>query len=72
MDGSRLYLSAWVEVGEPDPEEPARECRDCGFDAVLAFPVTILTAAGVTPSPLGPCLVCVRCEVPDGPWPDAE
>ena len=48
----------YFQVGQPETEA-ATECRDCGFDAVLRFPLTLLTDSGVTPS--GYLRACARC-----------
>jgi hypothetical protein len=53
---------AHVVVSEPDPSA-ARECPDCGFDALLTFPLALLSPAGV--SPFGSVEACARCHEED-------
>jgi len=47
-----------VVVGDPETDT-ARECPDCGFDALLDFPLYVITAEGV--GRFGTCRACARC-----------
>lgn len=51
-------LIFYIAVGRPDTNA-ARECPDCGFDALLDFPLTAITADGV--GPFGTVAACARC-----------
>jgi hypothetical protein len=51
-------LIGHVMVGLPDMEA-AEECPDCGFDTMLAFPLTVITEEGV--GPFGSYRACARC-----------
>ena len=50
--------TAYIVVGDPDTSCPS-ECPDCGFDAVLAFPLTLVGENGV--GPFGTHKECARC-----------
>jgi hypothetical protein len=50
--------AVYVLVGEPDMDAVA-ECPDCGFDSLLTFPLTAMSANGV--GPWGTIRVCGRC-----------
>lgn len=52
------YVPGHFVVGQPDMDE-ATECHDCGFDAVLTFPISIISEAGVTS--FGTYKACARC-----------
>lgn len=54
---SRYVISRLV-VGEPD-NDAATECPDCRFDAVLTFPIYLLSEAGV--GTFGTYSACARC-----------
>lgn len=57
----RVRVLGWWIVLPPDPDALARECPVCGFDALLPFPVCLLTAAGVRRLEQ-PYWSCARCE----------
>lgn len=47
-----------------EPTSDAREeCRDCGFDAVFRFPITLILDTGVMP--FGELKACARCYAED-------
>lgn len=48
----------FLSVGEPDLTDRST-CACCGFDAVLTFPVTLMSGEGV--GPFGTITCCVRC-----------
>lgn len=50
-------LAATVVVGEPTT--PPTECATCGFDALLTFPLTVITNDGV--GSWGTAKRCARC-----------
>jgi hypothetical protein len=52
------YVRAFVIVGEPDSDD-VQECPDCGYDALLSFPLHLLSPNGVTP--FGYRIACARC-----------
>lgn len=51
-------ITCHIVVGEPDLGA-AQTCPDCGFDAVLTFPLTSISVNGV--SPFGHYKACARC-----------
>lgn len=52
------YVLANLVVGIPDLRQPS-ECPDCGFDAVVRFPIHALSEMGV--SDMGTMSACTRC-----------
>lgn len=50
------YVNLFIVVGDPDA---ATECPDCGFDAVLSFPLTSISEMGV--GSFGTYTTCARC-----------
>lgn len=50
----------WVVVLTPPPDSPTRECPVCRYDAMLPFPLRLLTATGVRV--MGSLWACARCE----------
>ncbi len=48
----------YIVVGEPDIDQQ-EECPECGFDAVLTFPLTSMSENGV--DPFGTYSACGRC-----------
>ena len=53
-----VFVRGFFVVLEPDVDS-AKECPACGFDALLAFPVKVLSRAGV--GDFGTYERCVRC-----------
>ncbi len=49
---------AYIVAGDPDLDA-ASECPDCGFDALLTWPLYSLSENGV--SEFGVYKACVRC-----------
>ena len=54
----RTYIAWYLVLGDVDPDV-AEECPECGFDALLSFPLSLITERGVTP--WRPFMACVRC-----------
>lgn len=54
----RRLVVTYIVVGEPNVDA-AEECPTCGFDAVLAFPLTSMNESGV--GPFGTYKACMRC-----------
>ena len=50
--------TAYIVLNEPSTIEAA-ECSKCGFDSVLAFPLTLVDECGV--GPFGTYKACSRC-----------
>lgn len=52
------YVAGHFVVGDPNLDD-ATECPKCGFDAVLTFPISVLSESGV--SSFGTWAGCARC-----------
>lgn len=50
---------AVLVLGDPDPDQHPTECPNCGFEAVIRFPVHVMSDDGV--SPWGVVPACLRC-----------
>lgn len=58
MSRGRAFVAGYLVVSEPTSFD-GTECPVCGFDAVVLFPLTLISDSGVTP--WGHAARCTRC-----------